>query len=483
PRRFGKSLLCSTLRAYFEGKKELFEGLKIMELETEWKQYPVFHFSISSLKDKPIDQMSNALGLELNRYEKLYGKNPEEITPGSRLKGLIQRAHEQTGMQAVVIIDEYDAPMLGHMHDEEHKAEVRQILQEFYQTLKDCDEDERFVFITGITKFSQMSIFSTINNISNITMSDRYSALCGITEAELHEYFDLDVEMLAEKYLTTKEGMYDMLKDLYDGYHFTENSDDIYNPFSLLLAFFNCRLDSYWFASGTPTFILEELKQNGADLLKYEGATVRSTEFDQPTENMSGPLPLLYQAGYLTIKKYELFSRSFTLGIPNAEVKAGLMENILPIVNGTKREDNMSYATYIIKQLYDGEYDKAMQTLQAFLSSIPYMQQGKDYLKDLATLEAFYQRDLYIFFSGMSANVQCEVVMAEGRTDMVMRIGDKVFVCEFKVSASAKSALDQIDRKRYYEPWRGANQRQIIKVGAYFDVAERTLKDWEVEEM
>ncbi len=483
PRRFGKSLLCSTLWAYFEGRKDLFVGLKIMDLEKEWKQYPVLHFSISSVKDMPIDQMASGLGFQLRWYEEIYGMpSADETTPGKRFMGLIRRARQQTGMQVVVIIDEYDAPMLTHMHDEEHKAQVRQILQEFYQAVKECDADERFVFITGITKFSQMSIFSTLNNLSNITMDEKYASICGITESELHDIFDIDVEMLADKMNVSKEEMYAELKNLYDGYHFMEDTEDIYNPYSLLRAFCHRRLDSYWFASGTPTFIINELKRNGKDILKYEGASAMSTEFDQPTENMISPLPLLYQAGYLTIKSYQPFTRSYILGIPNAEVKAGLMDNILPMVNGTNRADNMSYATYIINHLYNGDYDKAMATLQAFLYSIPYMQQGKDYLKDLATLEAFYQRDLYMFFSGMSAIVQCEVVMSEGRTDMVMRVGEKCFVCEFKVNANAKTALDQIDKKKYYEPYRTI-QRRIIKIGAYFDVKERTLKDWNVEEL
>lgn len=483
PRRFGKSLLCSTLAAYFEGRKDLFEGLKIMEFEKEWKKYPVLQFSISSIKDMPIDQMASGLGSQLRRYEEVYGaQDKEDVTPGKRLATLIRRAHQQTGMPVVVIIDEYDAPMLTHMHDEEHKAQVRQILQEFYQTLKDCDRDERFVFITGITKFSQMSIFSTINNLSNITMNERYASICGITETELHDVFDIDVEMLAGKMRMTKEEMYVYLKHNYDGYHFTNDSEDIYNPYSLLLCFFNSRPESYWFASGTPTFIINELKKSGVNLLEFEGKTVESEEFDQPTETLSTPLPLLYQAGYLTIKDYDFFSRTYTLGMPNAEVKAGLMKNILPMVNGTNMADNMSYASNILRSLSKGEYDKAMQTLQSFLLSIPYMQQGKDYLKDLATLEAFYQRDLYIFFSGMSAQVQCEVMMAEGRVDAVIRIGDKAFVCEFKVSGSAQSALDQIDRNRYYEPWRPI-QRKIIKIGAYFDIENRTLKDWIAEEV
>lgn len=483
PRRFGKSLLCSTLKAYFEGRKDLFEGLKIMDLEHEWKTYPVFRFDISMLKDMPIELMESGLGFQLRGYEDIYGgPGPDETTPGKRFAGLIKRAHQQMGLPAVVIIDEYDAPMLTYMHDEEHKAQVRQILQEFYLTLKACDKDERFVFITGITKFSQMSIFSTLNNLSNITMDENFASICGISETELHAVFDIDVEMLADKYNVSKEEMYAQLKNKYDGYHFVENAEDIYNPYSLLRAFYHKKLDSYWFASGTPTFLLEEFRRCNTNLLDLDGVEAEAEEFDQPTEFMVKPMPLLYQAGYLTIKDYDPDSLTYILGLPNAEVRGGLMKNILSIVNGTQTEDNLSYATIIRSSLAKGNYERAKTALQSFLLSIPYMQQGKDELKDLAKYEALYQRDLYIFFSGMSATVQCEVMMATGRVDLVMRMGGKVYVCEFKVSASAKSALDQIDSNRYYEPWR-AIQRKIVKIGARFDVKERTLKDWNVEEL
>ena len=477
PRRFGKSLLCTTLKYYFQGRRDLFEGLAIENLETEWLQYPVLHFSISSLKDKPIEMMPDQLGYMLREYEAIYGTDGA-TTPGMRLQSLIRRAHQQTGLGTVVIIDEYDAPMLTHLHDPERMAQVRRIMQEFYQSLKECDADERFVFITGITKFSQLSIFSTINNLSNITMDRQYNALCGISESELHQYFTLDIEMLAEEYEMTPEAMTAELKRRFDGYHFARKGEDIYNPYSLIRAFFHRELQSYWFASGTPTFIIEELRRHGTDLLKYDGAKASASEFDQPTEALTNPLPLLYQAGYLTIKDYRLSSDTYTLGLPNAEVGAGLMENVLPMISGTNMADNLSYATVIRDGLATGDTDRAMQALQSFLTSIPYMQQGKDQLGDLAKLEALYQRDLYVFFRGMGANVNVEVMMATGRVDMVMVIGDYVYVMEFKVSASAQSALDQIDRHKYYEPWRTV-QRQVLKCGVRFDVTDRTLKDWQ----
>ncbi len=480
PRRFGKSLLCSTIQAYFEGKKDLFQGLKIMDLEQEWNAFPVLHFCVSSLKDKPIELMADALGLLLSPYEELYGRNENEVTPGARFSGVIHRAYKKTGKRVVVIVDEYDAPMLAYLNDDVRLAEVRQIMQEFYQTIKDCDAEEQFVFITGITKFSQLSIFSTINNLTNISMDEKYATICGITESELHEFMDADVDILAEKMNVSKQEAYIELKNMYDGYHFCEESEDVYNPFSLMNAFYHKRLRSFWYASGTPSFLINEIKRCNTDVLRYDGAKARETEFDLPTESMNSVLPLMYQAGYLTIKDYNPQSHIYTLGIPNAEVKAGLMENLLPILNGTNEASNASYATQIIDCLSEGNIDKMMEWLQAFLASIPYMQHGKDALKSLERLEALYQRDLYVFFSGMSAQVQVETMMADGRVDMVMHIGDYIFVFEFKVRASASSALEQINTKKYYEPWRPL-QRKIVKCGVLFDVTDRTLKDWEYE--
>lgn len=284
--------------------------------------------------------MQMALEQDLKMYEATYGRDETELSPGARFKGLISRARQQTGMPAVVIIDEYDAPMLTHMHDEVHKAEVRKILQEFYQTLKECDKDERFVFITGITKFSQMSIFSTLNNLSNITMNKHYASICGITESELHDVFDIDVEMLADEYEVSKEEMYAQLKNKYDGYHFIEGSEDIYNPYSLLLSFFNRRLDSYWFASGTPTFILEEFKRCGTDILSLDGFMTDSDVFDYQYGFGNSPVVFGYQTGYLTIKDYDPFVSSITFGIPNNEIRDGINLLLGHVGNSSVRGDD-----------------------------------------------------------------------------------------------------------------------------------------------
>ena len=269
PRRFGKSLLCSTLKYYFQGRKDLFEGLAIGELEKEWKQYPVLHFDISACKNKwEMKQIVDELHSQLDMHERRYKWEKTEGSPGERLKKLIQQVHEKTDLKAVVILDEYDAPLLDYLHKPEQLSEVRRIMQEFYQMVKVCDADEQFVFITGITKFSQLSIFSTLNNLTNISMDSEYTALCGITKDEMLTVFDPDIQMLADRYHCSKEEMIDMLKQQYDGYHFGEDSQDIFNPYSLVNAFKSKKLDYYWFGSGTPTFLFDAMKCFNTNLLE-----------------------------------------------------------------------------------------------------------------------------------------------------------------------------------------------------------------------
>ena len=317
PRRFGKSLLCSTLKYYFQGRKDLFEGLSIGELEKEWKQYPVLHFDISACKNKYENSLIiEELHSQLDYHEEKYGMTKTEGSPGTRFKKLIQGLHKEIGLKTVVIIDEYDAPLLDYLHKPDELEQVRRIMQEFYQMVKVCDADEQFVFITGITKFSQLSIFSTLNNLTNISMAGEYTALCGITKDEMLTVFDPDIQTLADLYHCSKEEMIDMLKQQYDGYHFGKDSQDIFNPYSLVNAFKMKDLDYYWFGSGTPTFLFESMKRFNTNLLELEQLNVPSSQFDVPTEAMTSALPLLYQAGYLTIKGYDFYSRNYTLEFP-----------------------------------------------------------------------------------------------------------------------------------------------------------------------
>ena len=324
PRRFGKSLLTSTLESYFRGDKELFEGLKIMPLEQNWEHYPVIRLDLSETKHAGVQGVKDELIRLLKEFEKVYGRDAEETTPGMRFAGIINRAYEQTGKQVAVIIDEYDAPLLDVLHEDNILAEMREVMQEFYQRLKMLEPKIKFCFITGITKFSQLSIFSTINNLTNVTMDARFGAICGITEQEMTTMMKEDIEALAGKYELSYEEMHQKLKMQYDGYQFSEEPEEIYNPFSLLKSFQQQKLSNFWFESGTPTFLIRQLQHFRTDIMSLDHLEVPSSAFDQPTENMKDALPLLYQSGYLTIKDYDRDIEAYTLSIPNQEVREAL---------------------------------------------------------------------------------------------------------------------------------------------------------------
>lgn len=337
PRRFGKSLLASTLHSYFEGRKELFKGLVIEKLETEWMSYPVFHFDMSLAKHVDRERLESMLNIQLYRYEEIYGRLDGEVMLNDRLTGLIQRAYQQTGKQVVVLIDEYDVPLLDVMHEDKNLPILRNVMRNFYSPLKACDPYLRYVFLTGITKFSQLSIFSELNNIKNISMDEPYAAICGITEEEIKEQMSYDLDLLAEKMQITRDEVLAKLKENYDGYHFTWPSPDIYNPFSLFNAFNDGKFNSYWFGSGTPTYLIEMLNKFGVLPSEIGGIEAVAAEFDAPTERMTSITPLLYQSGYITIKGYDSVFDIYTLDIPNKEVRIGLMRNLIPsyITNDT----------------------------------------------------------------------------------------------------------------------------------------------------
>ena len=481
PRRFGKTLLCSTLKCYFEGRKELFEGLAMEKLETEWKKYPVLHFNLSLCKNQyDLQGIIRELERQLRPYEEKYGRNQNDETPGARFASLMEMAYRQTGLKCVVILDEYDAPLLDVLNQPEKLAEVRRIMQEFYQPLKACEEFEHFVFITGITKFSQLSIFSTLNNLTNITMLPQYSAICGITVNEALDVFKPDIQELANTYSCSYDEMVDKLKAKYDGYNFCENSEDIFNPFSLTMALKNRKVDSYWFGSGTPTYIFEQMKRFGTNILSLEKITASASDFDVPTENMHTALPLLYQSGYLTIKGYDMRLDRYELDFPNAEVRVGFMENLLPHITG----DNIALAKNTVTDLYDSLYkndiESAMQYLKSYIASIPYLEHGHHELGNLTTFEAFYETIMYVIFSMVSKYVYTQVKSANGRSDIVMFVGDTAYVFELKINGTAREALDQINSNGYMVPYEAGN-RKVVKVGVAFSKEEKNITEWIVE--
>ena len=407
PRRFGKSLLSTTLHSYFAGEKDLFKGLAIEGLEKDWTEYPVLHFDMSTFKNCNLKDLQSKFNYKLSEYESIWGNNPESETLGDRFKNLIISAKEQTGKPVIIIIDEYDAPLLDVLHNEDRLAEIRTIIQEFYAPIKANDEYIRFAFITGITKFSQLSIFSAINNLANISMDPEFAAICGITKEELTTTLNQDIELMAEHNGVSKEEMARMLQENYDGYHFTRNSPDIFNPFSLMRALASGEIEDYWFASGTSTYLINQMQRFKTDVTELDNVFAFSSSFDRPTEKMSDALPLLYQSGYLTIKGYDPLSKGYYLGIPNKEVRAGLMENLLPLYTHLSDGTSLGFAARFYQALVYGNIDKAMMLMKSYFAAIPYPEGGKDVLADMQKNEYYYETVFYIMLS--AAPYQCSL--------------------------------------------------------------------------
>ena len=481
PRRFGKSLLTSTLESYFLGEKELFEGLKIMPLEQEWEQYPVLHLDLSTCKGgESAEDLRKSLKFMMRELQKVYGRDDQEETPGQCLTGLLQRARENTGKQVVVLVDEYDAPLLDVLHKDETLDDMRRVMQEFYQPLKANERLIKFCFITGITKFSQLSIFSTINNLKNVTLLPRFSAICGITEQEVRNDMAEDIQAMADHLGYTFEEMFQRIKLRYDGYHFSEVSEDIYNPFSLLNAFGDQKLDNYWFASGTPTFLIRQLKHFKTDITSLDKLEVPSSAFDQPTENMKNALPLLYQSGYLTIKDYDREGEMYTLSIPNQEVRIGYVKGLLPTYTGLDDADvQMGFALKFWRALKQGDVQTAMEEMKAYLAGVPYIDGFKQKLADAAAKEAFYEYTMYLIFSMLNVYARTQVRCAGGRIDMVVWMPQTTYVFEFKVNGTAQEALAQIDDRGYAIPYQ-TDGRSVVKIGVKFNPETRVPEEWVV---
>ena len=471
PRRFGKSLLTSTLHSYFSGRKELFHGLAMEKLEKEWTEYPVLHFDMSTAKHADSEQLLQELNLKLYGYEQIYGRLEEEVNPNQRLMGLIKRAYEQTGKKVVVLIDEYDAPLLDVVHEWENLDVLRNIMRNFYSPLKACDPYLRYVFLTGITKFSQLSIFSELNNIKNISMDEPYAAICGISEDEIRLQMKDDLEGLAKKLGITPEEALMKLKENYDGYHFTSPSPDIYNPFSLLNAFADGKFGSYWFGSGTPTYLINMLKKFGVEPSEIGNNRVSVEDFDAPTERMTSIIPLLYQSGYITIKNYDEELDLYTLNIPNKEVRIGLMKSLLPHYVGSKAPETTTMVAYLSRDIRNGDMDTALRRLQTFLSTIPQCDNTK--------YEGHYQQVFYIIFSLLGYYVDVEVRTPRGRVDIVLRTKTTLYVMELKLDKSAGEAMEQIDLKNYPERFALCGL-PVVKVAVSFDSERCTIGDWKI---
>ncbi|MDR0938626.1 MAG: ATP-binding protein [Mediterranea sp.] len=474
PRRFGKSLLLSTIKAYFEGKKELFEGLAIEQLETQWERYPVLHLDLNAEKYRDVAFLEAILSRNLSEWESVYGKSENVDTLAGRFERVIKRAYQQTGKRVVVLIDEYDKPLLENILDKEVGDDMRRTLKAFYSVLKSTDQYLRFVFITGVTKFAQVSVFSDLNQLSDISMMKQYSTLCGITKDELTQVFRPELEALAaDRRLGFDEVVAEMAQR-YDGYHFAPSTEGMFNPFSVLNALERLDLLDYWFQTGTPTFLAELLEESDYDLrLIVDGVQMAASSFAEYRAEKANPIPLIYQSGYLTIQDYDERFRLYTLGFPNDEVRYGFMNFLSPYYTMVKNDDTPLHIARFSSDLQAGELDKFLQRVKVFFAGMPYE------LSD--DTERHYQAILYVIFTLMGEFTQVEVRGADGRADAVVKTDRYIYLFEFKLNGSAEEALRQIDSKEYFLPYQ-LDGRKLFKVGVSFSKEKRNIDRYLVDE-
>ena len=475
PRRFGKSLFLSTLRSYFEGRKDLFEGLAISKTETEWKEYPVFYFDFTGKNYETVDDVILKIGDTLEKLENIYGKNTESDDIAIRFKNLIEAAYKKTGLQVVVLVDEYDKPLLQNVDNLEEEDKIRSVLKGFYGNLKGEDQYLRFVFITGVTRFDKVSIFSDLNNLRDISLSKEFSAICGISQEELESNFVPEIELMAEKNGYSKEECLAELKKNYDGYHFSQDvQTDIYNPFSLLNAFADMNFGSYWFSTGTPTFLTKMMLDMSFDYKTLEeGIDVDSRSLEEYRLNSTEPVPLLYQTGYLTIKNYEKDFDSYTIGVPNEEVKFGMYKRLLPLYLGYPTDDKKIEIVSFLKELRAGKVNEFMERINNIFAAAPKQTNQKQY-------ELNCQAFVWLIFKLMGEFVLCEVQNGKGRSDAVVWQKDAIYIFEFKMDGSAKEALEQINSQNYPIAYKN-DGRKIVKVGVNYSSTEKQLTEWVIE--
>ncbi len=471
PRRFGKSLLLSTLNAYFQGKKELFEGLAISKLEKEWKQYPVLHLDLNVKKYENKESLIAVLSRHLASWETAYGVSNNFESVEDRFYNCIVNAAQQSSEgKVVILIDEYDKPLLEAIGKPELQEEYRQTLKAFYSNIKSCDEYIRFAMLTGVTKFSHLSIFSGLNNLIDISMLPQYAEICGITEAELHENFDESVGEVAAANQITKEQCYERLKQEYDGYHFCPNTVGLYNPFSLLNVLSFGVFKHYWFATGTPNFLVEVIKHCDYPLDRLTSELKTAEDLDAIDAMYSDPIPLFFQSGYLTIKDFDPEFLCYRLDFPNKEVEQGFARFMAVYYHNGNRNGGFNIA-HFVEALRNGDAEHFMTLLQAFYADNDYQLSGK--------LEVYFQNSLLTIFKLMGYYVQAERHTSKGRMDVTLQTKDYIYILELKVDKSADEALQQIEDKQYAAPFK-ADSRKLFKIGVCFSSEERGIKDWKV---
>ena len=473
PRRFGKSLLISTLKAYFEGKRKLFEGLAMEQLEKKWTVHPVLHLDLNIEKYGSVESLENILESNLSRWEELYGASDSERSFSLRFAGVIRRAYEKTGERVAILIDEYDKPLLQSIGNKEVQTELRNTLKPFYGVLKTMDGCIQFALLTGVTKFGKVSVFSDLNNLMDISMDDRYTEICGISEDELHSNFKEDIEELVSLHQKTYNEIAEELRLKYDGYHFTPDAKGMYNPFSILNTLARKKFSNYWFETGTPTYLIELLKSHDYNLDEVNGAMATDDMLNGLDASDSDPIPVIYQSGYLTIKSYDPEFRIYTLGYPNKEVEEGFIRFLSPLYTAMRNEAQSMFAVQnFIREVRTGDIDGFFTRLRSFFSDTTY--------ELVRQQELHYSNVLYIVFKLMGFYTQVEYHTNNGRIDLVLQTSDYIYVMEFKLNGTAEEALCQINEKGYALPFE-QDPRTLYKIGVNFSPKTRNIDEWLVE--
>ena len=471
PRRFGKSLLVSTMEAYFQGKRELFRGLAMETLEKEWKEYPVLHLDLSGASYTSREVLDSKLANALDIWERLYDIQKRYSAASVRFANVIDAACEATGQQTVILIDEYDKPIIDNLDDPELQEYYRNALQGFYSVLKSKDGQIRFGFLTGVTKIGKMSVFSGLNNLNDISMESGYADICGISEDDLHKYFPESVSELAEANGMSEGQCYDRLAEMYDGYHFCRKGDGMYNPFSLLNTFKKREFNEYWFETGTPSFLVKIMQRTSYDITHLTDEEVDSSLLSTVNTVFENPIPLLYQSGYLTITGYDPEFALYRLGFPNREVKTGFLNFIFQYYVPGETTSGMTLISKMARALRGGKPEEMMKLLEALFARANYQIQGN--------AEKDFQYAMYIIFELLGEYVQTEKQTSNGRIDILLQTKDYVYIMELKVNGSADEALKQIEEKGYDRPF-SADPRRLFRIGVSFSSANRRIDEWKV---
>lgn len=472
PRRFGKSLMISTLESFFSGERELFKGLYVDTIEWDWQQYPIMHLDLNTEKYDSPEVLTNRLEMFLSENEEKYGRNDYEKSYGARFEGVMRRAFEKTGRQVVVLVDEYDKPMLQTIGNEELQSEYRSTLKAFYGALKSSDRYIKFAFLTGVTKFGKVSVFSDLNNLIDLSLDHRYTNICGISEKEMHDYFDADVAALAEANSMTKDDCYERLRRDFDGYHFSPLAKEgMYNPFSVLNTLSSQVFNSYWFETGTPSFLIHQLKRTNYPLEMITREEVTADTLNSIEIMDENPLPLLYQSGYLTIKDYDQEFNTYLLGFPNREVEEGFVKYLVPFYSPSKADQPLTYIGSFVKEVRNGDAEAFMGRVERFFDGGDYQVVGK--------AELYFQNTLWALFKLLGLYVEVERHTTDGRMDILMQTKDYVYILELKIDQSADIALQQIEEKQYAKVFMG-DSRTIYKIGINFSSETRRITEWKI---